>query len=321
MKPSIRRIVDDYGCRLCDDMSFRVVSFRGCPLGRTGIEVNPHAGGHRLTIAQNPRTRPTARISAKKVDGHVGWIVESPEGLILRKFVDTNDDNVVDQWSYYKDGVEVYRDIDSKFSGKADQFRWFNTGGTRWGCGQPMATGNSKRGRAISAEEVSVEIVGALANRDVERFTRVLLTPDELQIAWAGQSQGRRPGREDRQGRNRLQGVGRSEVAPGREASGSSSAAASREPCLPAPMAPRRIIEAYENVLGHRSGRREAQPDPHRHRGPGRHDLESDRRPSSLAVKARPQAAASGLFFQAASAASRSVASAGAPSEEDPESS
>ena len=51
----------------------------------------------------------------------------------LRKFVDTNDDNVVDQWSYYKDGVEVYRDIDSNYNGKADQYRWFHTGGSRWG--------------------------------------------------------------------------------------------------------------------------------------------------------------------------------------------
>ena len=73
------------------------------------------------------------KIQAKKFGGNVGWVVESPEGLMLRRFVDTNGDNVVDQWSYYKDGVEVYRDIDSKFTGKADQFRWFHTAGTRWG--------------------------------------------------------------------------------------------------------------------------------------------------------------------------------------------
>ena len=60
--------------------------------------------------------------------------------MILRKFVDTNGDNVVDQWSYYKDGVEVYRDIDSNFNGKADQYRWFNTGGTPLGHRQPSAT-------------------------------------------------------------------------------------------------------------------------------------------------------------------------------------
>ena len=40
---------------------------------------------------------------------------------------------VVDQWCYYNDGVEVYRDIDTNFNKKADQFRWLNTAGSRWG--------------------------------------------------------------------------------------------------------------------------------------------------------------------------------------------
>jgi hypothetical protein len=71
----------------------------------------------------SPADAARCKISPQKVDGRVGWIVESPEGVILRRFVDTNGDNVVDQWSYFKDGVEIYRDIDSKFSGKADQFR------------------------------------------------------------------------------------------------------------------------------------------------------------------------------------------------------
>ena len=53
-------------------------------------------------------------ISAKKTDGHVGWLVESPDGVLLRKFVDTDGDNVVDQWSYFKDGVEVYREDRNK---------------------------------------------------------------------------------------------------------------------------------------------------------------------------------------------------------------
>ena len=80
-----------------------------------------------------PEEAAKCKISVKKDAGQVGWVVENPEGLILRKFIDTNGDNVVDQWSYYKDGVEVYRDIDSDFNGKPDQYRWLNAGGTRWG--------------------------------------------------------------------------------------------------------------------------------------------------------------------------------------------
>src|SRR5207245_7871750 len=41
--------------------------------------------------------------------------------------------NKIDVWSYYKDGKEVYREIDSTFTGKPDQYRWFNDGGAKWG--------------------------------------------------------------------------------------------------------------------------------------------------------------------------------------------
>ena len=98
-----------------------------------------------------PEEAAKCKISVKKDGGRVGWVVESPEGLILRKFIDTNGDDVVDQWSYYKDGVEVYRDIDSDFNGKPDQYRWLNAGGTRWGVDKRDAngveTGKSTTGR------------------------------------------------------------------------------------------------------------------------------------------------------------------------------
>ena len=110
----------------------------------------------------SPQDIPKCKITAKKINGQVGWIVEGPNGAILRKFVDTNGDNVVDQWSYYKDGVEVYRDIDSNFNGKADQHRWFNTAGTRWGL-DPKEDGTIESWKTISAEEVTAEVVAALA--------------------------------------------------------------------------------------------------------------------------------------------------------------
>ena len=132
-----------------------------------------------------PEEAAKCKISVKKVDGHVGWVVESPAGLILRKFLDTNGDNVVDQWSYYKDGIEVYRDIDSNFNGKADQYRWFNTGGMRWGLDK-NENGKIDSWKVISAEEVTAEVVAALAKQDSERFVHLLLTPDELQSLGLG---------------------------------------------------------------------------------------------------------------------------------------
>ncbi|MBN2474653.1 MAG: redoxin domain-containing protein [Pirellulales bacterium] len=135
-----------------------------------------------------PNAEETAdcKIHARKIDGHVGWIVESPDGLPLRKFVDTNDDNVVDRWSYYKDGLEVYRDIDADFNGKADQYRWFHTGGSRWALDK-NEDGKIDAWKTISAEEVTAEVVAALANRDADRFARLILTAEELKSLGLGQ--------------------------------------------------------------------------------------------------------------------------------------
>ena len=119
------------------------------------------------------------KMIAKKIDGRVGWIVESPDGTIIRRFVDTNGDNVVDQWSYYKDGLEVYRDIDANHNGKADQYRWFHTGGGRWAL-DADEDGAIDDWKAISAEEVTAEIVAAIAARDADRFARLIITDKEL---------------------------------------------------------------------------------------------------------------------------------------------
>lgn len=128
---------------------------------------------------------PKCKMLAKKIDGRVGWIVETPNGTILRRFVDTNGNNVVDQWSYYKDGLEVYRDIDFNHNGKADQYRWFHTGGSRWGLDK-NEDGKIDAWKSISAEEVTAEIVAAIATRDSDRFARLVLTPNELKSLGLG---------------------------------------------------------------------------------------------------------------------------------------
>ena len=127
------------------------------------------------------------RIYAKKTDGHVGWVVEGPDGLTLRKFVDTNGDNEVDRWSYYKNGLEVYRDIDADFNRRADQYRWFHTGGTRWGLDKDE-DGGIDTWKRISAEEVSAEVVAALATASSQRFTRLVLSARELKSLGLGKA-------------------------------------------------------------------------------------------------------------------------------------
>ncbi|MCA9211972.1 MAG: redoxin family protein [Planctomycetales bacterium] len=106
------------------------------------------------------------------------WVVYAGDGTLLRRFADTNGDNKVDRWCYASGGIEVYRDIDTDFNGKADQYRWFGTAGMRWGL-DPDEDGRIDSWKWISPEEVSAEVVQALRTNDSKRFEALLLTEDE----------------------------------------------------------------------------------------------------------------------------------------------
>ena len=166
------------GCSLIALAAVATVAQAAAPSAQQALRLMPVQKGIDF---DRPAAEEAAKctITPQKVEGTVGWIVESPGGLILRKFLDTNGDNVVDRWSYYKDGLEVYRDIDADFDGKADQYRWFHTAGSRWGLDKDQ-DGTVDAWKAISAEEVTAEVVAALAERDAERFARVALSQSEL---------------------------------------------------------------------------------------------------------------------------------------------
>jgi TolA-binding protein/thiol-disulfide isomerase/thioredoxin len=124
---------------------------------------------------------------AEKIGNKTAWVVRSKDNQILRRFADTNSDNVVDEWCYYLDGLEVYRDIDANFNGKADQYRWFHTSGTRWGVDK-NEDGRIDAWRTISAHEVGEQVVFALKTRDPARFALLLATPAELNEAGFGKA-------------------------------------------------------------------------------------------------------------------------------------
>ena len=122
-------------------------------------------------------------------NGFEGLVIYSPDGQPLRRFADRNSDKQVDQWCYYKDGIEVYRDIDSDFNGASDQYRWLGTSGTRWGIDQ-NEDGKIEQWKVISAEEVTMEIVEAIKMRDVERFRCLLVSDAELTMLGLGEEKG-----------------------------------------------------------------------------------------------------------------------------------
>ncbi len=143
--------------------------------------LNQYLPIHREVDIDRPSAEEAAKckIFAKKIDGVTAVLIESPDGVLLRSFVDADGNGVVDQWRYYKEGLEIYRDIDSDGNNRADQYRWFHGGGTRWGV-DPNEDGQIDSWKVMSAEEVSAEIVAALAARDTRRFLSVTLNPAEL---------------------------------------------------------------------------------------------------------------------------------------------
>lgn len=118
-------------------------------------------------------------IRPEKENNITSWVVRNKQGEVLRRFADTNSDNVVDQWCYFQNGLEVYRDIDSNFNGKADEYRWFNTAGTRWGIDK-NEDGKIDSWKIISPHEVAEQVVFALKTRDQARFDLLVAKPNEL---------------------------------------------------------------------------------------------------------------------------------------------
>lgn len=108
-----------------------------------------------------------------------GYELIDGTGQRLRRFLDSDGDKKLDQWCYYKEGSEVYRDIDADRNGSADQYRWLGLAGTRWGIDQ-NEDGNIDVWKYISAEEASAEAVEALKTRNLQRFQILLVSNSEL---------------------------------------------------------------------------------------------------------------------------------------------
>jgi tetratricopeptide (TPR) repeat protein len=108
-----------------------------------------------------------------------GWALLDANGRLVRRYLDTNGDKHVDVWSYYQDGVEVYREIDSTYKGKTDQYRWLNAGGSRWAIDY-NGDGKIDAWKMISPEEVSQEVLQAVLTKDLTRLQALWVSEDEL---------------------------------------------------------------------------------------------------------------------------------------------
>ena len=127
-----------------------------------------------------PAEEDAASCRLEQLSGDIsGWKLIDKNGQTLRVFADTNGDKAMDQWRYFKEGVEVYRDIDTNGNNKPDEYRWFNMSGSRWGLdkNEDQRIESWKR---ISAEEATAEAFAALRTGDKSRFMALLLTAEEV---------------------------------------------------------------------------------------------------------------------------------------------
>ena len=123
-----------------------------------------------------------ATIKQEKEGGVMALVVRGPSGEVLRAFADSDGNRVVDRWSYYKDGMEIYRELDSDKDTKADEYRWLGGAGSRWGA-DTNADGVIDAWKVLSAEEATAEVVNAIRDRDAAAFARLLPTKADLEAA------------------------------------------------------------------------------------------------------------------------------------------
>jgi hypothetical protein len=115
-----------------------------------------------------------------------GYLLKDPQGRILRRLFDQDGDQKVDVWSYYKDGVEVYRETSinlTNASGPLPQlpndFRWLNGGGSKWGV-DLHGDGKISYWRTISPEEAAQEVFQAVSAHDLGRLQALFVSEAEL---------------------------------------------------------------------------------------------------------------------------------------------
>ena len=171
-----------FACLLCGVFSANAQDKMAAQI-RSGLALQPTQQGQ--VEFSTPAAEDVEKCKIERINKGAIRIIDA-NGLTLREFLDTNEDGAIDQWRYFRDGIEVYRDIDQNGNKKADNCRWYNTAGTRWGIDEDE-DGKLDSWKVLSPQELTAEIIAALATGDEARFTRVLLTAQELKDLGLGE--------------------------------------------------------------------------------------------------------------------------------------
>ena len=117
-------------------------------------------------------------IRQQRFNEGTGYIVTGPDGQTLRELVDTTKDDRLNEFRYFQLGLETYREVDTNGDGRPDDYRWFNTAGTRWGV-DTNRDFKIDRWKRISAEEATREAVLAMAAGDAARLQAVMFNEQD----------------------------------------------------------------------------------------------------------------------------------------------
>ena len=126
-----------------------------------------------------PAEAAKCRLELERNNGSAGYVVFGPAGQVLRRITDINGDGAPDFYRYYRMGLEVYRDIDTNKNGKANECRWMNWGGTRWGIDQDE-DGRIDSWKVLSAQESARIAVESMIRADVRSLSSVMLSAEDI---------------------------------------------------------------------------------------------------------------------------------------------
>ena len=140
------------------------------------IAIHPNQLGVNISTPTGAELAACKVEAVSKANNVRGLLLRDSKGRPVRLVLDTNGDQRPDVWSFYLDGVEVYRERDTAFQGRPDEFRWLNSAGMK--CGLDLnKDGKIDTWKMISAEEVSQEILQAIITKDYARFQALFITP------------------------------------------------------------------------------------------------------------------------------------------------
>jgi thiol-disulfide isomerase/thioredoxin len=142
------------------------------------LEFRPSQAGVEYDTPADEATRKACKVEpvVNAENRNIGVALRDPQGKMLRRFV-TARGKRMDQWSYYQDGFEVYREDDLDGDNHLDECRWLNSGGSRIAL---VEGGKVKGWKQISAEEASKVLVQALVAGDASLLETVMASAAEL---------------------------------------------------------------------------------------------------------------------------------------------